>query len=107
MSALQRYTVEVRNASLYLDAQTVDVCMPGASAVAVLRRDEHLLIMPVLQAGGGGLILKVRNARGDRVVHAADFLRDVFADESVTRTLSMWWDEDAAALVGRVPPDAA
>jgi hypothetical protein len=63
-------TVDVafkRNGYLILDAQLATELFPSDSIIAV-PRDGELWIMPVSARASGGLLLKQRNARGDRSV---------------------------------------
>lgn len=66
-------------------------------AVIVVLQGEHLLVMPVSYVGAGGLILKYRNAKGDRSVFVAEFL----PDDVKFGTKKVVWDDEAFAL--RVP----
>lgn len=59
-------TVEFTAAGdLRLSAEVAERYFPSDSLVAVLRGDE-LWLMPLVGPEGGGLLLKQRNARGDR-----------------------------------------
>lgn len=69
---------------------------PAGTAVALVRGDE-LWLMPVRNAGSGGLLLKLRNVRGDRSLFVQEFLPEGVPPgprESV-------WDEELGAL--RIP----
>lgn len=66
--------VEARSGRLYVPAQTYEQLLAGFAAVALLVRDGDWWLVP-LKAGAGGLQLKQRSARGDRVVEAQEFLR--------------------------------
>ncbi|MCL6599583.1 hypothetical protein [Alicyclobacillus macrosporangiidus] len=69
---------------------------PVGTAVALVRGDE-LWLMPVRHAGSGGLLLKLRNARGDRSLFVQEFLPEGVPPgprEAV-------WDEELGAL--RIP----
>ena len=48
--------------------------LPGCPALALLVRDGLWLLLPLL-GGAGGLQIKIRNARGDRVVESQEFFR--------------------------------
>lgn len=59
-------TVEITaEGDLRLSAETAQTYFPSDSLVAVLRGSE-LWLMPLVGPEGGGLLLKQRNARGDR-----------------------------------------
>ena len=89
--------VRVERGQIYLDAEVVARCYPDIEAVALIERDGAAWIVPV--RGGGGLILKQRNARGDRVVQALEFLRQRDFDRDEPRHVRARWDADWAALV--------
>ena len=65
--------VVLQSGSLYLDAEVYDAYFRGIETVAVLLGEEDLSILPIRV--GAGLLLKRRNARGDRVVHITELLR--------------------------------
>lgn len=69
---------------------------PTGTAIALVRGGE-LWLMPVNHPGGGGLLLKIRNPRGDRSVLVQELLPE--ATEPGVR--EAFWDEEAGAL--RVP----
>jgi hypothetical protein len=82
--------------SLHLEQATYDRYFAGLAALILLRRDCDLLILPVRHAPAGGYLVKRRNAKGDRVVSAADFFRrEGIADE---RELAL--DADWSAEAG-------
>ena len=86
--------------NLQLSREAVERYLPGIESVALLRRNEQVLIVPLTRESGGGLLLKVRNARGDRVIHAQEFMRNHgCAEDFVARRVAMHWDVAAAALV--------
>ena len=90
----------VSGGNLYLAREACDRYLPGIESVALLSRDTHVLILPLTRESGGGLLLKIRNARGDRVIHAQEFFRSHgYAEEAVARRVAMGWDASAAALV--------
>lgn len=66
-------------------------------AIIAMLQGQNLLIMPVNYVGAGGLILKYRNAKGDRSVLIAEFL----PDDVDYGQRDVQWDEKALAL--RIP----
>lgn len=66
-------------------------------AIIAVVRGQELHVMPVNYVGAGGLILKYRNARGDRSVLISQFLPSdiVYGERTVV------WDEEILAL--RIP----
>jgi hypothetical protein len=95
----------VRDGNLYLAREVCERFLPNAESVALLRRQgEHgeseLLILPLTRESGGGLLLKIRNAHGDRVVHAQEFFRTQgYVEDAATQQVAMRWSEPAAALI--------
>lgn len=97
--------VLVARANLYLSREACETWLAGLQTVALLERDAAVLIVPLMPDSAGGLLLKVRNARGDRVIHAQEFFREHgFAEEFEERRCPMAWDEQRAALVIRGVP---
>ena len=98
----------VASANLYLAREACERYLPGIESVALLSRDAQLLILPLTRESGGGLLLKIRNARGDRVIHAQEFFRvHGYAETPAPQRVAMHWDGDAAALVlSGVPREA-
>jgi hypothetical protein len=90
--------VTLRRGALYLPAAVCERYFAGLSTVILLRDDIDLLIMPVRHAAAGGYLLKIRNARGDRVVDAPDFFRAYAAGVAEEWTLPAVWHSDQAAL---------
>ena len=66
--------LRIERGSLHMTRVFYDRYLHGVDSVALLEHDGQLLMMPVQGSATGGLLLKVRNARGDRVVHATEFL---------------------------------
>ena len=93
-------TALVSAGNLYLSSEACARYLPGVESIALLEHDAQVLIVPLTRASGGGLLLKVRNARGDRVVHAQEFFRTHgYVESFETRSVPMRWDEATAALV--------
>lgn len=95
--------IEIRRGNVYVEASVYATYFRGLESIILLRQDEKLLLLPVRHAAAGGLLLKVRNPHGDRVVHAQEFLRDQGVDERQEWTLPVQWDRRSAALVADWP----
>jgi hydrogenase maturation protease len=92
--------IAVARGNLYLSREICDAYFPDVMSVALLARDGEILIVPLTRESGGGLLLKQRNVRGDRVIHAQEFFRKHGLPEQFeARTASAAWSADAAALV--------
>jgi hypothetical protein len=91
--------VSIRRGSIYLSRELCDAHLPDAGAVALLARDDDVLIVPLARQSAGGLLLKVRNARGDRVVHAQEVLRARGLPEDFEeRRFTVHWAGELKAL---------
>ena len=89
----------IRRGALHMSAAACERYFAKVDAVALLRRDSDLVVLPVRHAAAGGYLLKRRNSRGDRVVSAPEFFRACGFDDDVAVTLDAHWDDRSAALV--------
>lgn len=95
-----RPEISIARGNFYLSRATCDAYLPGVVSVALLARDDEVLIVPLTQESVGGLLLKQRNAHGDRVIHAQEFFRNKELPEPGELTaVSAHWSQDSAALV--------
>lgn len=86
--------------TLYLSREVCEAVLPRARSVALLLREGRVLLVPLQPDSAGGLLLKVRNARGDRVIHAQEFFRQHgYVEDFVERRCALSWDETLSALV--------
>jgi len=93
-------SVSAQWGNLHLSHELCDAHLAGVAAVALVARDAQVLIVPLIPGSPGGLLLKQRNSRGDRVIHAQDFFRvHSLPEDSESRPLSARWSEALAALV--------
>lgn len=72
---------------LVLSAEAARAYFP-ADTILVSRRDRELWLMPTRGAAAGGMVLKQRNARGDRAV----LVREVLEDAQIVGARSAFWD---------------
>ncbi len=91
-------TIRLCNGSLYISRELYDTYFYSTQSVVLLARDQDIMILPVQQEFGG-LLLKVRNARGDRVVHASEFLQQHQLCIEDDRTVHVRWDRELGALL--------
>jgi hypothetical protein len=94
----------LRRGTLRIDGATYERYFAGCPSVILLPRDGRLLILPVASLGGGGNIVKVVNARGDRGVAAADLFRELGLCEDCLEgdgeaTYEAYWSSEQAGLV--------
>lgn len=92
--------ISVARGNFYLSREICDFYLPGVMSVALLARNEEVWIVPLTQQSAGGLLLKQRNARGDRVIHAQEFFRNQGLLEAFeSRMMPVHWSPESAALV--------
>jgi len=92
--------ISVARGNFYLSREICDAFLPGVQSVALLVRDDEVMIVPLVGQSAGGLLLKQRNARGDRVIHAQELFRDKNLPETFElQSMSAHWNADKAALV--------
>jgi hypothetical protein len=72
------------------------VRFPTGTAIALVRGDE-LWIMPMSHLGSGGLLLKIRNSRGDRSI----FIQKLLPEGVPSGVRDVAWDEQNRAF--RIP----
>lgn len=91
--------MRARRDCLYVDAADFATHMANVSNVALLREGDDLLILPICGAEAGGFLVKQVNARGDRAIHAADFLRLNGIDENRDFPIDATWTEARAGFL--------
>jgi len=96
---LSRHTVTVARGNIYLSREVCDTYFPEMNAVALLEQEGRLLVAPLITESNGGMLLKVRNPRGDRVLHAQEFFRGRGYPEGFEeRSCPVIWCAELAAL---------
>jgi hypothetical protein len=91
--------IEIARGDFYLSRELCDAYLPGTEAVALIAREGAVWIVPLARTSAGGLLLKRRNLRGDRVIHAQEFIREKGLPEHFEpRAAPVRWDPDRAAL---------
>ena len=91
----------IKNGNLYIDHALYDTHLSPADSVVLLLKECTYYILPVQQTAGG-LLMKVRNIRGDRVIHAQEFLQGNGIDDNCEIAINVQWDAQAAALIFRL-----
>ncbi|MAW81408.1 MAG: hypothetical protein CMI63_14315 [Parvularcula sp.] len=95
--------LSIRRGSIYLSAEACDTYFRGLDAVIVLIRNDALHVLPVQQMTAGGHLLKMRNAKGDRVVSAPDVFLEYGLADWESDDLAAHWSADHGALVCTLP----
>lgn len=96
---IRPYTVRIARGSIYLDRDLCELYFPGIEAVALLLREGCVYLMPLRGTAVGGLLLKHRNAHGDRVVHATEFLSQLgIGPDAAEKLVVVQWDSQCMGL---------
>jgi hydrogenase maturation protease len=103
---LARPSIRIAGGSFHLSAELYERYFHGLSAIAIASLNGQIALMPLQEQAGGGLLVKVRNARGDRVVHAREFLREQEVEESDEHEVPAEWHPELAALLVPNPSQA-
>ncbi len=101
-----RPSVSIRQGSFYLSAELYEHYFPGVQSNALTSKNGQMALVSLQERGGGGLLVKIRNARGDRVIHAREFLLEQRVGEFEEHELSAEWNADLMALVVPNPNEA-
>ena len=88
----------VHRGNIHVPAGIYGKYFHGAKAAALLSQDNDIVLMPLRSEGGGGLLLKVKNARGDRVIHAREFLSSIGIREDIAFDAEFCWDSELTGL---------
>lgn len=93
------HRVHIGDGRLLLPRALCDAHLAGAGGAALLQRDGQVYLVPLASHGAGGLLLKQRNAQGDRVLADPDFLQAFgLGPFSAERAFAVHWDAALGAL---------
>jgi hypothetical protein len=94
------HTVAIGAGRVLVPHDTYELYLHGVDSAALIEREGQILLLPLRGPVAGGMLLKQRNLRGDRVMLAPDFLAqlgiDPFAPE---RDFKVRWVAEAGALL--------
>jgi hydrogenase maturation protease len=96
-------SVRLTKGKIYLDSPLFEKYFSGHETVALIERDGKFVLLPVFSGAQGGLMIKLINARGDRVVDAVDFFRRFDLDLEQSLACPVSWNSEMAGLVIDVP----
>src|SRR5262249_35834202 len=99
VSEAQHVAFRIHRDHLYVAAEDFNAHMAGWRTAALLRRGDDLCVASLTGAEAGGYLIKQINARGDRAIHAADFLRLNGLDAAREIACRGAWRAEAGAFV--------
>lgn len=92
--------VSLARGNIYIPLEIVETYLKNIEAVALLPHEQGILLFPLIQQSAGGLLLKMKNLRGDYVVHAQEFFRNNGLEESFQEIdCEVSWQADRHALL--------
>ena len=92
--------VHIGDGRIVLPRDTYELYMAGAGSAALIESDGQAYLLPLSGPIAGGMLLKQRNAAGDRVMLAPDFLAERGLGRfSAEREFKVRWVAKAGALL--------
>ncbi|MFM7505604.1 MAG: hypothetical protein ACKO3M_03395 [Rubrivivax sp.] len=100
MPASAVHHVRVGDGRVLIDRNTCALYLADAPAAALVERDGQVYLVPLSGPVAGGMLLKQRNAAGDRVLLATDFLAERGLGRfSAERDYAVRWVAEAGGLL--------
>tara|TARA_R110002096_G_scaffold403234_3_gene600769 strand:+ start:794 stop:1084 length:291 start_codon:yes stop_codon:yes gene_type:complete len=90
-------SITLKNGNLYIDSDVYETYLNSADSVVLIHKESKYYLMPVQQMAGG-LLMKIMNAKGDRVINAVEFLQYNNIETNDTRAIEAKWDQEFSAL---------
>ena len=91
-------TVKIHDGKIYLSNIVYETYFKNIQSIVFLEREKNIYLLPVNQAGGSGLLLKIINAKGDRVINVPEQLLGLGIDEVKEYICSVKWDATISGL---------
>ena len=92
------FSVRIGDNNIYLSTQIHQTFFLNLETVILLKEVESIVIMPIQGSLYGGLMLKIINSKGDRVINAHDFFEhNQFSH--LNGEYSVSWDKDKMGLL--------
>lgn len=94
------HQARIGNGRVLLAHATFDRYMASAGSAVLLEREGKVYLVPLGGPSAGGLLLKQRNAQGDRVLLADEFLAPRGLGRfSAERSFDLRWVDETGALL--------
>lgn len=98
--APEKFQVKIARGNLYIPRETYDRYLKNTEAAALLAHENGILLFPLIGQSAGGLLIKIKNLKGDRIIHAQEFFRQNNYAETFEETVcDVVWERDRAALL--------
>ena len=92
--------IKIARGNIYIPRETHETYLKNIEAVALLPHENGVLLIPLIMDSAGGLLLKVKNLNGDRIVHAQEFFRhNGYLEDFEERSYQVRWESERAALL--------
>ncbi len=92
--------VKIARGNIYVPRETHETYLKNIKSVALLPHENGILLIPLILDSAGGLLLKIKNLNGDRIVHAQEFFRNYgFLEEFEEKNYQVRWERERAALL--------
>ena len=92
--------VKIARGNIYIPHETYETYLKNIEAVALLPHENGILLIPLILDSAGGLLLKIKNLQGDRIVHAQEFFRNNgYLEEFEEKLYEVRWESERAALL--------
>ena len=89
--------VRIERGHIYISAMMYEEYFSDTKSAALFQRDQQICLIPLRQEAGG-LLIKLKNIKGDRVIDANEFLRGIGITESWSGTAEVEWDHAQSVL---------
>ena len=100
MNMSENLHITITRGNIYLSFETYEKYFKNIESIALLPHEKGFLIVPLIQQSAGGLLLKIKNLRGDRVIHAQEFLRNNGYPETFDEiACQIGWETERHALL--------
>ena len=95
-----KHSVLVGGGRVLVPHDTYAVYLGGVDSAALVQRDGQVLLLPLRGPVAGGMLLKQRNLRGDRVLLAPDVLAGLGLNPfGASAEFTVRWVAEAGALL--------
>lgn len=98
---MSKPNIKIARGNIYIPHETYEIYLKNIEAVALLPHEKGILIFPLIQQSAGGLLIKIKNLQGDRVIHAQEFFRNNDYAETFDQAAydAVWETERHAILI--------